>query len=61
MQLDTMCLKAAYITTAYAGIELTGIIFAIITDKRREKAGAFTLQVSINKSNQVLLIINTYI
>ena len=56
-----MCLKAAYITTAYAGIELTGIIFAIITDKRREKAGAFTLQVSINKSNQVLLIINTYI
>ena len=40
-----------YITTAYARIELIGIVFVIITDKRREKAGAFTLQVSISKSN----------
>ena len=43
MQLDTMCLKAAYITIAYARIELIGIIFAIIINKRKEKAGAFTL------------------
>jgi len=43
MQPDTMCLKAAYIATVYTGIGLTGIVFAIITDKRREKAGAFTL------------------
>ena len=61
MQLDIMCLKAAYITIAYTRIGLTGIVLAIITDKRREKAGAFTLQVSINKSNQVLLITNKYI
>ena len=51
MQLDTMCLKAAYITIVCARIELIGIIFVIIIDKRKEKAGAFTLQVSINKSN----------
>jgi len=38
-----MCLKVAHIAIVYAGIGLTGIIFAIITDKRREKAGAFTL------------------
>ena len=43
MQLDTICLKAAYIATVYARIGLIGIIFAIIIDKRREKAGAFTL------------------
>ena len=61
MQLNMMCLKAVYIATACAGIVLTGIVFAIITDKRKEKAGAFTLQVSISKSNRVLLITNTYI
>ena len=43
MQLDTMCLKAAYIAIACAKIGLIEIIFAIITDKRKEKAGAFTL------------------
>ena len=58
MQLDTMCLKVAHIATAYARIGLTGIVFTIITNKRRENAGAFTLQVSTDKSNQVLLIIN---
>jgi len=43
MRLDIMCLKAAYITIACARIELTGIVLAIVIDKRREKAGAFTL------------------
>jgi len=43
MQLDIMCLKAAYIAIVCAGIGLTGIVLAIVTDKRREKAGAFTL------------------
>ena len=43
MQLDTMCLKVAYIAIAYAGIGLIGIVFTIITNKRRENAGAFTL------------------
>jgi len=46
-----MCLKAVYINTAYTRIGLIGIVFIIITDKRREKAGAFTLQVSISKFN----------
>jgi len=46
-----MYLKAVYITTACARIGLVGIIFVIITDKKREKAGAFTLQVSTDKSN----------
>ena len=53
-----MYLKAVYIATVYTRIGLTGIVFAIITNKRRENAGAFTLQVSTDKSNQVLLIIN---
>ena len=51
MQLDTIYLKAVYIAIVCAGIGLIGIAFTIITDKRREKARAFTLQVSINKSN----------
>jgi len=38
-----MCLKVVYIAIAYAGIRLVGIVFVIIMDKRREKAGAFTL------------------
>jgi len=38
-----MYLKVAYIITVYTRIGLIGIIFAIITDKRKEKAGAFTL------------------
>jgi len=38
-----MCLKAVYITIVYARIGLVGIVFVIITDKRREKAKAFTL------------------
>ena len=56
-----MYLKVAYIAIAYAGIGLTKIVLAIITDKKREKAKAFTLQVNINKSNRVLLITNKYI
>jgi len=32
-----------YIAIACAKIGLVGIVFVIITDKRREKAGAFTL------------------
>jgi len=51
MQLDKMCLKVVYITIAYTRIGLIEIIFVIIIDKRREKARAFTLQVSISKSN----------
>jgi len=51
MQLDKIYLKVVYIATAYTGIGLIGIIFIIIIDKRREKAGAFILQVSISKSN----------
>jgi hypothetical protein len=43
MQLDTICLKAAYITIACARIGLIGIVFIIITNKKRENAGAFTL------------------
>jgi len=46
-----MCLKVVYIATVYAGIGLVGIVFVIITDKKREKAGAFTLQVSTDKFN----------
>jgi len=46
-----MCLKAVYIIIAYARIGLVGIVFAIITDKRKKKARVFTLQVSTNKSN----------
>jgi len=38
-----MCLKAAYIATVCARIGLIGIVLAIVTDKKREKAGAFTL------------------
>jgi len=38
-----MYLKVVYITTAYTRIGLVGIVFVIITDKRKEKAGAFTL------------------
>jgi len=43
MQLDIMCLKEAYIAIVYARIGLIGIVLAIVTDKRREKVGAFTL------------------
>jgi len=46
-----MCLKAVYITIVCARIGLVGIVFIIITDKKREKTGAFTLQVSTDKSN----------
>jgi len=51
MQLDKMCLKAAYIAIVYTRIGLIGIVFIIITDKRKEKTRVFTLQVSISKSN----------
>ena len=43
MQLDIIYLKAVYIAIACARIELVGIVFVIITDKKREKARAFTL------------------
>jgi len=46
-----MCLKAVYIATVYTRIGLIGIVFIIIMNKRKEKAGVFTLQVSISKSN----------
>jgi len=38
-----MYLKTVYIAIVYTGIELAGIVFIIITDKKREKARVFTL------------------